>query len=253
MDDITMPDNIQIYQMDCMKLMESMPDNSVSLILTDPPYGISYQSRYTNNRHEILKGDDGIDYETFALESYRILEDNSHAYFFTRFDCYPYHYQCLKNAGFTVKNCLVIEKGIIGGLGDLYGSYANNSEWVIFCTKGRKVFEATKLQRSRYGKKEYRTRLNSCWFGKDYPKATYSSAWPKLHNIYHPTIKCVECLEWLIQISSKEGEMVFDGFIGSGSTAVAARKTKRRFIGAEIDKQFYEMALQRIESGKDTI
>jgi len=93
----------QIYCMDCMELMAHIPDNFVSLILTDPPYGIAYQNHFTRQPHEILDGDHGIDYERFAWESYRILRDNSHAYFFTRFDCYSFHYDCLRKAGFTVK------------------------------------------------------------------------------------------------------------------------------------------------------
>lgn len=243
---MVVPENSAMYHMDCMELMKSMPDHSVSLILTDPPYGISYQNHFTKRRHSILIGDDGIDYEKFASESYRILKDNSHAYFFTRFDCYPYHYQCLKRAGFHVKNCLVIEKAVIGGIGDLYGSYANNSEWIIFCQKGRRVFEKTMLQKNRYGKEEYKTRFNSCWFGEGYPKSTCSAVWQKRQNVSHPTVKSVECLEWLIQISSKTEEVVFDGFMGSGSTAIAAQRMKRKYFGAEIDKHFFEMAVQRI-------
>lgn len=130
----------QIYCMDCMELMAHIPDNFVSLILTDPPYGIAYQNHFARQPHEILDGDQGIDYERFAWESYRILRDNSHAYFFTRFDCYSFHYDCLRKAGFTVKNCLVVEKGTLGGIGDLKGSYANNSEWIIFVRKDGDCF-----------------------------------------------------------------------------------------------------------------
>lgn len=96
--------------MDCMELMERMSDGSVSMILTDPPYGISYQNKFTTRKYPVLEGDGGIDYRRFAAESYRILKEDAHAYVFTRFDCYPYHYQCLSEAGFTVKNCLVVEK-----------------------------------------------------------------------------------------------------------------------------------------------
>ena len=134
-----------VYQMDYLELMKQMPDETVSMILTDPPYGISYQNQFTNQRHLVLEGDSGIPYERFASESYRILRGNSHAYFFTRYDCYPYHYECLKQAGFSVKNCMVIEKGTIGGIGDLKGSFANNVEWFIFCQKGRRVFNRSTL------------------------------------------------------------------------------------------------------------
>ena len=96
-----------IYCMDCMELLLQIPDGSVSMILTDPPYGISYQNHFTKRKHRVLTGDEGIDYGKFARESYRILKGDSHAYFFTRFDCYPYHYECLRQAGFSIKNCMV--------------------------------------------------------------------------------------------------------------------------------------------------
>lgn len=248
----------QIYCMDCMDLLQEIPDGYVSLILTDPPYGISYQNAFTKQRHPVLIGDTGIDYERMARESYRILRDNSHAYFFTSFDCYPYHYRCLIDAGFQVKNCLIVEKGTIGGLGDLQGSFANNAEWIIFCQKGRRTFNRTSLLQNR--KKEgthyhagrnpsekYKTRFNACWFGEEYPKATCNSTWQKKNQIYHPTVKNVELLSWLIQISSLPGELVFDGFMGTGSTALAALLTQRTYLCAEISPKYYAFAQRRLK------
>ena len=245
----------QLYCMDCMELFPQIPDGCVSMILTDPPYGIRYQNNFTQCQHPQIVGDDGIDYKRFARESYRILQENAHAYFFTRFDCYPYHYECLKQAGFSIKNCLVIEKGTIGGIGDLQGSYANNAEWIVFCQKGRKVFNHTTLMRNKHSGsyarrrkpyEKYKTRFPACWFGEEYPKATYNSVWQKAHQIYHPTIKNAEFLSWLIQISSQSGELVFDGFMGTGSTAVAAIATGRRYLGAEISHEYHAIAQKRI-------
>ena len=247
----------RLFCMDCFTMMEQMPDQSVSLILTDPPYGIRYQNQFTQCRHPPITGDGGIDYERFAHESYRILMEDSHAYFFTRFDCYPFHYDCLKRAGFSIKNCLVVEKGTIGGIGDLTGSYANNAEWIIFCQKGRRLFNHTTLLENRKKEgtrprpganpsKRYKTRFNSCWFGEEYPKATHNAVWQKKHRIFHPTIKNEEFLSWLIQISSQPGELVFDGFMGSGSTAVAAISTGRDYIGTEVCRDYYEIAKMRI-------
>ncbi len=247
-----------IYCMDCLALMKQIPDETVDLVLTDPPYGISYQNQFTNHRHAVLKGDSGIPYEEFAKECYRILKGDTHAYFFTRFDCYPYHYESLKKAGFSVKNCMIVEKGTVGGIGDLKGSFANNAEWIIFCQKGRRVFNHTKLLENRKkagvfyhrGRNEpsqkYKTRFNACWFGADYPKATYNSAWQKRNGIYHPTIKNVECLSWLIQISSSLGELVFDGYMGTGSTALAARQNGRNYLGAEIDPEHFKTIQKRL-------
>ncbi len=247
----------RIFQADCLHLMGELPDGAISLIWTDPPYGIRYQNQFAASPHPVLEGDAGIDYERFARESYRILAPDSHAYFFTRFDCYPYHYQCLKAAGFAVKNCLVIEKGTLGGIGDLRGSFANNSEWVIFCQKGRKVFrhttllqnrkkEGTQFHKGRNPSARYKTRFPACWFGSEYPKATYNSMWQKQHQIFHPTIKNVECLAWLIEISSNPGDLVFDGFMGTGSTALAALETNRTFLGAEIFPAYWQVAQQRL-------
>lgn len=252
----------QIYCMDCMELFPEIPDGQVSMILTDPPYGIGYQNRFASSPHPHIIGDTGIDYERFARESYRILKDNSHAYFFTRFDCYPYHFHCLEHAGFTIKNCLVVEKGTVGGIGDLYGSYANNAEWIVFCQKGRRLFNPTNLLENRKKEcpgsqgrkaiKRYKTRHNACWFGSEYPKATYNSVWQKKNHIYHPTIKNAECLSWLIQISSLPEELVFDGFMGTGSTAVAALASGRHYLGAEIKPEYFEVAKRRVkEAGSE--
>ena len=71
-----------IYCMDCMELLAQIPDGYVSMILTDPPYGISYRNNFTKRKHRVLAGDEGIDYERFARESYRILKEDSPCIFF---------------------------------------------------------------------------------------------------------------------------------------------------------------------------
>ncbi len=252
----------KIFHEDCLELMKQLPDEVVSLILTDPPYGIRYQNQFSACPYPILDGDTGIDYMKFAKESYRILKPNSHAYFFTRFDCYPHHFHCLKKAGFSIKNCLVIEKGTLGGIGDLKGSFANNAEWIIFCQKGRRVFNTTTLLKNRKKEgtlprkgrtphKKYKTRFPTCWFGAEYPKSTYNAMWQKKHKIFHPTIKNTECLAWLIQISSNPGDLVFDGFAGVASTALAAMQTGRCFLGAEISENYWSIGQKRLKENNE--
>lgn len=254
-----MKNNILLCE-DSSAVMNRMENESVDLILTDPPYGIDYQNNYTKEKHEKITGDRGINYKRFAEECFRILKPNAHAYFFTRFDKYPEHYSALREAGFKVKNCLIVEKGNTGGCGNLKSSYANNAEWIIFCSKGEKAFEKTTLLKNKKAGlitncrgneiAKYKTRFPTCWFGGELPKSTYNSNWQKKNNIKHPTVKNVEFLKWIIQISSKENEIVFDPFGGSGSTFVAAIETRRKFIGSEIIKEFCEMSLKRIEESK---
>jgi site-specific DNA-methyltransferase (adenine-specific) len=68
------------------------------------------------------------------------------------------------------------------------------------------------------------------------------------YQFIHPTQKPVELLKHLINLCSQENELVFDGFSGSGSCAVACIKTNRRFIGCELDNQYFDLACKRIET-----
>ena len=251
----------KILNVNCQDGFKLIDDESVDLIISDPPYGVKYQNNYTLEKHKKIENDDIDNYRWFIKDCYRVLKPNSHIYLFTRFDKYPQHYNDLVEAGFNVKNVLVVEKGQIGGVGDLKGSYANNSEWIIFAQKGRREFEHTSLMKNTKtaGKKcaragnpiqEYKTRFNSCWFGEGFPKSTYNSSWQKKNNIKHPTIKNVDFLEWLIKISSKENEVVLDMFMGSGSTAIACLETNRRYIGFELDDTYCKVAEKRIEEYK---
>jgi site-specific DNA-methyltransferase (adenine-specific) len=68
------------------------------------------------------------------------------------------------------------------------------------------------------------------------------------YEFIHPTQKPVELLKHLINLCSQKNELVFDGFSGSGSCAVACIKTNRRFIGCELDNQYFDLACKRIET-----
>lgn len=177
--------------------------------------------------------------------------------FFTRFDCYPYHFQCLKEVGFTIKNCLVIEKGTLGGIGDLKGSYASSAEWVIFCQKGRRVFNSTTLlenrnkegtmfHKGRQPSKRYKTRFSGLLVWLRIPEGhTPFHVAEKEWNL-SSNGKNEVCLQWLIQISSNPGDLVFDGFMGTGSTALAAIQSGRKFTGTEISEEYWKIAQDRI-------
>ena len=95
---------------------------------------------------------------------------------------------------------------------------------------------------------KYKTWLNDCLFGPEYTNVTYNATWTKQNGIYHPTIKNVEFLSWLVQISSDPKELVFDGFMGTGSTALAAMQTGRNYFGAEIDRGYFEVCQRRTEN-----
>ncbi|MFR8230003.1 MAG: DNA methyltransferase [Anaeromassilibacillus sp.] len=62
----------------------------------------------------------------------------------------------------------------------------------------------------------------------------------------------MECVEWLVQLSSKQGDFLLDPYLGTGTTAIAAIRNKRRFIGCEIDSHYYEIAVRRINEERNT-
>ena len=71
---------------------------------------------------------------------------------------------------------------------------------------------------------------------------------PQDSTRFHPTQKPVQLINWCLNNYSKENDLIFDGFFGSGSTAIACIRTNRRFIGCELDKEYFEKACERIET-----
>lgn len=241
-----------------MKELYKKHGECIDLCVTDPPYGINYQSNGSLSKKDKLVSDDIPDYKTFGEQVFKLLKPNSHAYFFTRWDVYHEHYAHLKEVGFNIKNIIVAEKMQVGGLGDLKGSFANDIEMVIFAHKGRRVFNETRLIKnakktgttlSRYGKptNEYKTRFPVLWKVADgYPPAVLNSS--KNKDNPHPTPKNPEFLEWLIQLSSDEDDVVIDPFMGGGSLAQACVNTDRNYVGYEIVEEYYDYSLRVIES-----
>lgn len=209
---------------DGFSLIKNIPDNSVDLIVTDPPYGINFTKGYKSGSTELIQGDDGFTVMFFLddiLREYkRILKPNSAVYIFTRFDVMPYWWIKLKNY-FDAKNQIVWFKGG-GGMGDLKGNFSYNYESIMFATNGKHQIR---------GKRD-------------------GSVWQigKCKQEFHETQKPVELIEKIIKHSSDEGMTVFDPFMGSGTTGVACKNLKRNFIGIELNEEYFKTAKKRIET-----
>lgn len=209
---------------DGFSLIKNIPDNSVDLIVTDPPYGINFTKGYKSGSTELIQGDDGFTVMFFLddiLREYkRILKPNSAVYIFTRFDVMPYWWIKLKNY-FDAKNQIVWFKGG-GGMGDLKGNFSYNYESIMFATNGKHQIR---------GKRD-------------------GSVWqiPKCKQEFHETQKPIELIEKIIKHSSDEGMTVFDPFMGSGTTGVACKNLNRNFIGIELNEDYFKTAKKRIET-----
>jgi site-specific DNA-methyltransferase (adenine-specific) len=222
-----------IHLLDNRDLFSQLPDESVDLVLTDPPY-----KNYRSNRpvaHEKMKkvAAEQFDLPLFARESFRVLKTGGHLYCWCDHITYPAIRAGLESVGFRYKNCLVWVKNNHGS-GDLRGNWAPQHEFVLFVTKGK--------GRPMFGKR----RPNVFFRRLDKGKADF---FPRVSNYRfdHGTTKPVELLRIIIQASTAPGEVVLDPYGGSGSTAEACLLEERHFILSEIDAEYCAMAQKRME------
>jgi len=190
-------------------LFARLPDDSVDLILTDPPYK-DYQS-HRPVAHARVKAVAArqFDLEFFARQSHRVLKDGRHLYCFCDHLTFPAVRSGLEEAGFTYKNCLVWVKNNHGS-GDLRGNWAPQHEFVVFATKGK-----GEPLKGRRRSNVLLKRLGDGTLGF-YPRVSN-------YRYLHGTSKPVEILRLLIAASTDVGDVVLDPYGGAGSTAVAAR------------------------------
>lgn len=216
----------KIYNEDCLAGMKNIPDCSVDLVVTDPPYLISYKTgRRINKKHkftkEIINDDNPKVISEYIKECHRIMKNNTAMYMFCSFDKVDFFKRELDEF-FKVKNMIIWVKNNWTA-GDLEAQFGKQYEIIFLVNKGRKKFN---------GK-----RISDIWNFK-----RVSS-----NELVHQNQKPIALIEQCILKHSKENDIVFDGFMGSGTTAVAALNTNRKFIGFEIDKEYYDVAKERIE------
>ena len=216
----------KLYQGDCLEIMGGIKDKSVDLIVTDPPYLMDYQSnrRKKEDRFDKIKNDKGnyMLIQDYLEECHRIMKDNTAIYCF----CSWHNIDFFKNEfekHFKLKNILVWNKNN-HGTGDLKGSYAPKHEFILFGHKGRTLLREKRI-----------ADVIDC------PKISSN-------KLTHPTEKPQDLLEIFIKQSSDVGSIIFDGFMGTGSCGIAAKKLNRNFIGIELDEKYFDIAKNRLEN-----
>ena len=216
----------KIYNEDCLIGMKKIESGGVDLIVTDPPYCISYKTNRRKGKHrfskEILNDDNEQLIIDYMSECYRILKEDSAAYIFCSAKTLDFFMQQARNAGFTIKNVLIWRKNNHTA-GDLDAQYGQCYESILYLNKGRRTIN---------GK-----RLEDVW---DFDRVPSD-------KLVHQNEKPIPLLMQCILKSSNEGDLVFDGFIGSASTALACLRTNRKFVGFELDKEYYDKACKRIQ------
>lgn len=208
---------IQLMQGDCLKLIKSIPGTSIDMVLCDLPYGEVNQKSSGLRLLDRTKADVcDIDLEQLCMELHRVTKGSIYAFCGTeQISVLIGHF---KSLGMTTRVC-VWEK--------TNPSPMNGTRlWISgleFCIFARKA---------------------NATFNEHCKKALWQS--PSGRSKIHPTEKPLKLMERLIKASSNEGDTVLDCVMGSGTTGVACINTGRRFIGMELDEDYFQIAKARI-------
>lgn len=225
---------ISLYNTDAIECLKTLDNDSVDLIVSDPPYRVSQHGH--SGLGGIFKtkvGEDKklngklfehneVDVNDYAGELYRVLKPDSHCYIMTNDRNLQNFMNVFTNIGFNFCKLLIWDKQ--NKITNQY--YMNQVEYILFMYKGRNK------------------QINNCGTSN---LISVNNVKNKTHN--HPTEKPVELMEILIKNSTNEGDLVLDPFVGVGATALACQNLNRNFIGCEIDKKYYDTAMERLNSG----
>ena len=227
--------NYTLVNGDCMDYLSKIPDNSIDLILTDPPYNIAKYSTGNINlpgrtplNNNLAEWDlKEIEPDKLLNDFKRILKPDGNIFIFTSYN-------------------------LIGKWHSVFDPEFDTFQFFIW----HKTNPAPKIYKNGF--------LNSCemiacMWNKGH-KWNFSKQ-NEMHNFFespicmrperlkdpkHPTQKPVKLLKHIINIASNENDVIFDPFMGVGSTGVAALETKRKFIGIEIEKDYFDASKNRI-------
>lgn len=216
---------IDLRHGDCLEVMKDIPDESIDLVVTDPPYLINYKTNYRNDKtHRFAKeimGENSPEVISKAIkEFYRVMKNDTALYLFCSPDKVDFFKKEVEKY-FKIKNIIIWKKNNWTA-GDLYAQFGKQYEMIILANKGRAKFN---------GK-----RITDIW---EFDRVVGKK---QLHQNQKP----VNLLEQCILKHSNENDTVLDAFMGSGSTGVACINTNRNFIGIELDEDYFEIAKERI-------
>ena len=253
--------DIELWQGDCLELMKNIPDKSIDLILTDPPYLISKRSGYTNcsadrtdyiskyGKHTIDFGDwdkKSLDLEQILKESYRILKPNGTFICFYDFWKIPELKEVAELIGFKQPRLGCWNKTNPVPINSKINYLSNAKEFFItFVKKSKPTFN------SEYDNAEYYVPPDENGMVDNNTDKCDTYFLPIVHGkerYRHPTQKPLRLMSELINKHSNENDMVLDFFAGSGTTGVACKNLNRKFIGIELDEGYFKVAKERIEN-----
>lgn len=251
----------QVMQGDSLNILSQLPGEFIDLVVTDPPYNMT--KIYAGEKFSKTNADE---YESW-LRSWiepliPLLKPNASLYVCTEWQCSSIVEKVLREY-FYVRNRITWEREKGRGA---KCNWKNVAEDIWFCTVSNDYYfnaDAVRLKRkviapyrhmngdpkdwSDEGDEKFRlTAPSNLWTDISVP------FWSMPENTEHPTQKPEKLIAKLILASSKEGDFVFDPFLGSGTTAVTTKKLSRRFAGIEKEKYYALLALKRLQMAEES-
>ncbi|MFH1739108.1 MAG: site-specific DNA-methyltransferase [bacterium] len=243
----------EIYNMDCIDAMTSILPGSIDLVITDPPFAIDFKAKRSNyNRTEsrVLEGYNEISseqYHDFTVQwmrqVFRVLKESGSMYVFSGWNNLKDILNALDEIGFITVNHIIwkYQFGVT-----TRRKFVTSHYHCLYVCKNDK--ERVFYPFSRYGKDSknedggslhYRDKEDVWIIKREYWNGDQKT----------PTKLPRELIEKILLYSSKEGDTVLDPFLGSGQVAVISKYLKRQYIGFEINKEYYDFAKERLDTG----
>lgn len=212
-----MNNNIILHNGDCVEYMKTMDKKSVDLLLTDIPY--NEVNRKDNGLRSLDKG--VADSAEFDLD------------------------ETLKQFMRVTKGSIYVFCGIeqVSHIKKTFRENGLSTRLVVWNKTNPSPMNGDKIWLSS---------VECCVYGK-FPKATFNEHckgsvlnFPSGRSKIHPTQKPLKLFEKIVEVSSNEGDVVFDPFMGSGTSGVAAKNLNRKFVGCEANDEYFNLAEDRI-------
>ena len=227
---------INLYNNDCLKILSDsnlITDKSIDCLITDPPYNISRETNlntvygYENYTMDYGKWDSEFDLTSYIDLLPRVLKENANIVIFNDWKNLGKITEACKKNHIIVKRCLVLNK-----------------------------VNPTPLNRDRMFVNDVEFAIWGVYNSKDKPTGwTFNrmNIFEKCcidtstqHCDFHPTVKDLKVISYLVELLSKPGDTVLDCFMGSGTTGVACKGLNRNFVGIELDENYFNGAKERI-------
>lgn len=237
--------------MDCIEGMKGIPDNTIDLVITDPPFAIDFKakrSNYNRTQSRVLEGYNEITKERYheftthwMKEVYRVLKQSGSMYVFSGWNNLKDILNAIDELGFITVNHIIwkYQFGVVTKRKFVTSHY--HCLYICKNDEKRKFFPYERFDKDAKDKKmgslHYQDKEDVWVINREYWNG----------DVKTPTKLPAEIIKKILSYSSENGDVVLDPFLGSGQVAVVSKMLNRQFIGFEIVKEYFDFINERLE------